>query len=230
MKNISKLAAIALVVLVGTPIAFAQTSAVTPAAGLRQNKDTVREEIKTIKTRAQEAASSTRNDLKTKMETAREQIQNKKQEFQNNIENRKIALLTNWGTKTIKRLEEATARLDKLTVRIESRIAKMKANKIDTTQADASLVIAKQKVADAKTALAAAKLAITEIGNQASGTITASTTKTILGQNLQKIKEQVRIVTEALKAAHKALVETVSELKGKEGTKTATSTKPVETE
>ncbi|MFA5831548.1 MAG: hypothetical protein WC878_07010 [Candidatus Paceibacterota bacterium] len=234
MKKTLTFATIAFVVLTGAPLVFAQTTddniPTENAAGIKRGA--VRQEVKDMKDRAREAASTTRNELKQKAEKTREQIQNKRQELQNDLEKRKIELLKKWGEKTIKRLEAAVVRLEKLTMRIESRIAKMKANKIDTTAADASLVIAKEKVAEAKSTLDAAKLAIADIANQADESAVASTTKNILAQNLPKIKEQVRKVTEALKEAHKALVKTITELKGKEGVKknNATSTAPVNEE
>ena len=244
MKNISKFFALALITLAGIQTAFAQTTepstSNTPTeavSNVRQLRERTQAEIKTIKNKVQETTSATRGELKTKiegireaasstkgeikqqMQTARQEIQSKRDELRNTIENRKVELAKQWGAKTIKRFEEAITRLEKITARIEARIAKMKANKIDTTTADTSLVTAKQKITEAKTSLEAAKMAIAEIGTQAAAATDANAAKNIVGQTLPKIKEQVRVVNDSLKEAHQALIQTITDLKGKEGVK-----------
>ncbi|MCX6735740.1 MAG: hypothetical protein NTZ13_01525 [Candidatus Parcubacteria bacterium] len=244
MKNISKLAALALVAVIGTQMTFAQTTVTEPAAPNtvttakpKQIREAAQSEIKTIRNKVQEStsvakgelkakiesiretASSTKGEIKQQMQTARQEIQNKRDELRNTVENRKIVLMKQWGEKTIKRLEEAVTRLEKLAERINARIVKMKANKIDTATADASLITAKQKIAEAKTSLETAKTAIADIGTQAAAATDANEAKNIVSQTLPKIKEQVRVVNDSLKAAHQALVQTITDLKGKEGVK-----------
>lgn len=258
MKKISSIAVIALVVSLGTSIAFAQeatltaepttvpapaTGAVRPAVPPKGQINAIKERVKENVTANQNAlkeklqavkqnASSTRGEVKEKAESVRAEVQNKKEEVRNNIEVKRVEMAKQWGEKTMKRLDETVLRLEKVASRIESRIAKMKAENKDTSKADTSLSAAKQKIAQAKEQIVNVKLFITNFTGQTTPTVAEGAYKPILGENIQKIKDQVRTVTESLKSAHQSLVQTITELKGKEGLKknTASSTEATKTE
>lgn len=207
-------------IIMTTPFVFAETPiktrGITPEmAEARQTKaSTTIEKLREKERAFREKASSTRANLKEKAETAREKIQEKKTEFKNNFDARKIAILKRAAENTVRILHAAILRLEKIAVRIDSRIAKMEGNKIDVATAKANMIIARQKIADAKNALETAKTTIGEIEISAKN---ASTTPNIMGESNKKIKEQAKQVKESLKAAHAALVSVIKELKEKEG-------------
>jgi len=235
MKQI-KIIAITIAVLMTAPFVFAETNTATTGINpektrmelLRQKADEIRAKASTTKEKLleqvkalREKASTTRANLQKEAQTMREKVQDKKVEMKNNFDAKKIAILKRTAENTVRILQEAINRLEKIAVRIDSRITKMEANTIDVTQAKANMVIARQKIADAKTALATAKNVIATIETDAKN---ASTTPNIMGDSTKKIKEQARLVKDALQSAHSALVQSIKELKGKEGMRKATTT------
>ena len=96
-------------------------------------------------------ASSTMNDeRKQEMQDRRDEMQKKQMEKRGEILKRN-------AMKMIERMNAAIERLEKLADRIDSRITKLKEKGVDTTKTIAYLVNARAKIADAKTAVIAAK-------------------------------------------------------------------------
>lgn len=231
-----KITAIALSIIMTTPFVFAETNTATTGTNpektrmelLRKKADELRAKASTTKEKLheqekelREKASTTRANLQKEAQTMREKIQDKKVEMKNNFDAKKIAILKRTAENTVRVLQEAINRLEKIAVRIDSRIAKLEANKIDVTQAKANMVIARQKIADAKTALTTAKNVIATIEADAKN---ATTTPNVMGDSTKKIKEQAKLVKDALQSAHQALTQATKDLKGKEGMKKATTT------
>lgn len=111
------------------------------------------------------------------------------------------------------RIEAAIERLKKLADRIGERIVKLKEKGIDTAKAESLLGSARTEIINAQTALEAAKTA-------AQGAIESETPK----EAFEAVRTDVEEARNAAKKAHKALVDSVVALKGKSGSKTATTT------
>jgi hypothetical protein len=184
--------------------------------GMRNMASTTKVEMRDKMMENREKASTTRGEMKQKAEDRRGEIEQKKKEFQSDMQNRMKEIMKKQGERVIKRLEAALERLGNIAGRIDSRITKQNEQGADTAKAKADLVIAQAKIDAAKAKLDAAKIAIAGILAE-TGTVATTTPGTIMSGKILLIKEQVRIVETALKEAHKALVLTITDLKGKKG-------------
>ncbi len=137
----------------------------------------------------------------------------RKEEMREKMTEKRGEILKRMSEKAIERMEAAIERLTKLTERLNSRITKLKEKGVDTTTAEAKIIIAKSKLTDAKTAVENAKgLVATAILNANSATSTNQ------GDHGKPIREALAKAKEAIMNAHKALVEAVASLQasGKE--------------
>jgi archaellum component FlaC len=111
------------------------------------------------------------------------------------------------------RMKAMIDRLTKLADRLASRIAKLKERGVDTTKTESLLSDARAKIELARSATSEAERAAKDIiaGTTASSTATGSSTiaKPELGKSVRDALAKAR---EAVKAAHKALVEAISSL------------------
>lgn len=112
-----------------------------------------------------------------------------------------------------KRIEAAIERLKKLGDRIGERIVKLKEKGVNTTKSEALLVSARSEITNAETHLGLAKTA-------AQGAIESETPK----EAFEAVRAHAGEAKEAVKKAHRALVDSIVALKGKSGNKTATTT------
>lgn len=158
-----------------------------------------------------------RETIKDEIEAKRESIKNSVEERRQNATNKIKERIDQFVQNIVDRYEAAVNRLEKLAERIDSRISKMEADKIDVKKAKELMVTAKSKIATAKTSIASIT---TTIGTNA-------TTTALMKEEFKAIKIQVEKAKEDIKAAHQALIKVVENLKpGKNKIeKEATSTK-----
>jgi Ni/Co efflux regulator RcnB len=108
-------------------------------------------------------------------EGRREALQNKKGEIKDSIRERKDNAvdqiqnrLNKFIQNVIDRFDAAVERLEQLTLRIESRIAKLDTESVNTAKAKELLVIAKSKIQIAKTSISLIQFATTTATSTAS--------------------------------------------------------------
>lgn len=220
------------VLLAGTPMAFAETAGTmaggSTATGTRQaHMEQMRKEMQDKKGEMgkmmdNHTASTTRPDMRPKMEDHRGEIEQKRNEMKNDMQGRMANMMKKQGERVIARLESALGRLTNIADRIDSRITKLGEKGVNTTKAKADLAIAKTKIDATKVKLDAAKTAIAGILAD-TGTVATSTPGMMMSGKIMLIKEQVQGVEVALKDAHKALVVATTDLKGKSDTATTTT-------
>ena len=180
MKNKLLLSAIIVAFGVLPIISFAE-SATSSNVGAK--------EMQTIKDEINARKEAVKNSVDTIRQNALDKIKSMIDQFVQNI---------------IERFDAATGRLEKLADRIDSRIAKMEANKTDVTKAKELLITARAKIEIAKTST----LYIDT--NIASSTATSTAA---LKEDFQTIKIQIEKAKEDIKAAQAALVDVVNSLK-----------------
>lgn len=117
-------------------------------------------------------------------------------------ETRKIRIKAFYG-KIMNRMGAAVIRLQRLSERIDSRISKIEETSAYVSSARALLAVADGKIIEAANALSDAKNKINEILN-------SEETPKIM---FEKIKDEVRVVKQAIKDAHAALVEVIIAIK-----------------
>lgn len=156
-----------------------------------------------------EEANEQKEEALQKRETIREELQAKKEAVMNSVEERKQNAiervqerLDQFVANVIKRFEAAVERLNTLSERIESRIAKLKSENIDVAESEKLLTEAKSKIETAKTNIS--KIVIT-----VDGEITIESLKTAFGET----RKQIESVKSDIKSAHAALVDVIESLK-----------------
>lgn len=125
----------------------------------------------------------------------------------------KKARLQEAVTKMERSLEARVGNLDSLAARIQTRIGKIQAEGKDMTAASAKLVEAQKKIAEAKAELAKLKTA--------NATMVASAKPATAFANIKN--RSAKTVVVKIKEAHKALVDTITIMKG-QGMTSSTST------
>lgn len=163
-----------------------------------------------------------REDLKNKISSTSEKIKTLREEIRDEIEIKIGKKLDDQKNKIAKEFEIALRNLNNFITRTESRISKLDANKIDTTEAKVLLATAKTKVLAAQTE-------VTNLENllaQNIPSVASSTQKEIRKTVLQSIKVQSEKTKTAIKAAQKAIVDVINSLKpGQNRLDKASSTK-----
>lgn len=158
---------------------------------------------KDLMNRASTAGTSTRlQNMQEKRADRIEKLTDKRKE-----------IIRNFAARMFHRMEAAIERLKKLDERIGSRITKLKEKGIDTSKAEIALGTAKTEIGNAETHLAAAKTA-------AQGAIDSETPK----EAFESVRTHVEMTRDAIKKAHKALIDAVVALKGKSGNKGGAAT------
>ncbi|HLA03791.1 MAG TPA: hypothetical protein VJ065_01000 [Patescibacteria group bacterium] len=139
-----------------------------------------------------------------------EQLQKRRQETREKIatktaeiRKRVVAKIKSVFLKILKRHEAALARLDKIAERIASRIDKLKARGVDTSQAEAALVSAEGLGANAAQSIEDAKLKVDAIDPESASVKDAVMTA----------KDAVKSAKQALKDYHQGLVKAIRLLK-----------------
>ncbi len=131
------------------------------------------------------------------------------EEMREKMKERRGEILKRMAHQMVERMNAAIERLSKLADRVDSRIAKLKQKGVDTGKAEASIVIARTKIADAKAAVVVAVSAVEGASVQADASA-SSTTVVDAGKPVREALEKARI---AVVAAHKALVDAIEALK-----------------
>ena len=188
-----------------------------PTTGVNtQNGATIKDEIEArkeaLKKEAEAKKENFKQELENKKETLKQEMASRTDAIKNSVEERrqnvtnKIADRVNQFLKNvIERYNAAINRLVKLADRIDSRIAKLEANKIDVSKAKELMVTARAKIEVAKASISA-------ITNTITGTNLATTTGAIKTQ-FQDTKGQMEKVKSDIKNAQAALVDVVNSLK-----------------
>ncbi|MCI0542135.1 hypothetical protein L0Y69_00050 [bacterium] len=174
------------------------------------------------------ASGTPRENYRDKMQDKRaemkERMEEKRGEMKEMRMERREDIIRNHFRRVLHRLDAGVERLMKLSMRIESRITKLEAEGVDVSKAKTSLADAKVKIEAAKTAVANAKTVVEGI-LAALPTEMGTTTPNPVASSLKQARESIGKAIEALKAAHKALVVTITEIKkGKNMMKKATTT------
>lgn len=162
-----------------------------------------------------EERGTIKNQLDAKKEELKQEMKQKREELGDNIQERKHNAIAKMEGKVnkfvqnvIERNNAAIERFTKLADRIDSRIAKLDANKIDTTKAKSLMVTARAKIETAKASIALIKLPST-----VAASTTASTTVSMLKEAFQTVQKQIEKAKTDLKAAHAALVNVIENIK-----------------
>jgi exonuclease VII small subunit len=218
MKNKILLSFISISLLAAPAVSLAQSSNASTkanAASTTTKTETAKSKTPTIKDTINAQKENLQNSVTERRETVTNKIQERTSEFVKKI---------------IERFNAAANRLDVLAQRIESRISKLKAANISTTEAEKLMVTAKNKIKSAKasitlivlgedTASTTASMASTTTTQQASSTIDA------IREAFDVVTGQIQKAKDDLKAAQAALVDVVNSLKpGDNKLKNATST------
>ncbi len=169
----------------------------------KQEMERTREQAKTeaenIREKAKTEIERVREQAKTNLEYTREKLKDSRGEIKKEIASKRV-------NQTLKVYTEAADRLDKIVVRIEARIAKIKAAGGDTTAIQTSLDLGKTKLAEARAGIAA--FAAVDVSSATS----TSTAQTLFNT----VKTAAAKAKEALKTAHASLVKTITLIQGAE--------------
>lgn len=131
------------------------------------------------------------------------------EEMRGKMMERRSEILKRMANQMLGRMNAAIERITKLADRIDSRILKLKGKSIDTSKAEASIVIARTKIGDAKAAVVLAQSAVAGALINAD-TSASSTTSVDAGKPVREALEKARV---AVVAAHKALIDAIEALK-----------------
>lgn len=129
--------------------------------------------------------------------------------MQERRQERRSEILKRMADQMIRRMNAAIERIEKLSDRVDSRIAKLKEKGVDTSAAEANIVIARAKSAEAKAAVLLAETAIAGAAVNAD-TVTEGAKPNDAGKPVREALEKARVATVA---AHKALVNAIESLK-----------------
>lgn len=152
----------------------------------------------------------------------------RREEMQEKMAERRSEILKRIAERMIKHLELAIERMEKIAERVDSRIAKLKERGVNTAASEALLTTAREKITAAKTAVANAKaemanaLAVADVDADGDGKMD----KVDPGK---KVRDFLATARNAVKDAHRALVEAIKSLKSSaelRGVNTGTTTTP----
>jgi len=170
------------------------------------NQDSAHVRLEMLREKRQEKLDQLANERQEKLQ----KLQQKKDELREKIATKQAELRTRTVSrikevflKILQRMETALGRLDKVADRIATRIDKLKAEGVDTTAAETQLAEAEQLGSDAGAAIDSAQGAVEAIDPDSSTVRDA----------VMSAKEAIMGAKQALKNYHKALMETVRELK-----------------
>lgn len=131
-------------------------------------------------------------------------------EMRQNITKERVELFSHFSATIIARMDAAINRLKKIADRLDSRITKEKARGVDTTKAEASVAIARVKMADAETAVTLAA----NIVSSTTVSIDLNSTTARPSDIGKPVRETLAKARESIFAAHKALVDAIVSLSG----------------
>jgi hypothetical protein len=154
-----------------------------------------------------------RREKRQKLDLRKQGVRDKIATKQAELKKESVERIKQVFSKILARMNAALIRLDKLALRIASRIEKLQARGVDTAKTEAELVEAEAFGAAAANAIGLATEQINAI----------DASDTSVRDVVLEAKGAVKTAKEALKAYHKALVEAIRELKAsdKEATQSA---------
>ena len=141
-------------------------------------------------------------NIKDKIASTSERVKNLEKEVKTDIEKRIGKKLDEQRTRIANGFEEAIKNLNKLADKVDALIAKIESRGKDMSASKALL-------ADARTKITVANTELTTLENALAQSTSTSTRKAILKQ----VKDQSEKTKAAIKAAHKAIVNTITSLK-----------------
>lgn len=228
-KSIAFSAAAAAIALAPLAPAFAETTASEQAATSDQttasdqtpaNAPTRRD----IKAQMLEKRATIRENVQQKKEQARDQIQQKREQVREllavkkkQVTEKRKQLIREHFTRMMKRFDAALERIKKIGERIQSRIDKARANGKDTANAQTALDRAKASWQEARSA-------VDGIKGKLEGVLSADDPKAAF-KDVQNLIEAAR---DKIKAAHAAMVDAITALKGVGGGSDRATTAPAE--
>ena len=212
MKKISLLSFVIIFTFIVSGIASAETS-----SSAKSKIDGVKQKIEEIKQKAE----IEREQTKQKIASSTEKLKEKKEELKNEIEIKIGKKLDDQKIKIANEFEKTIRNLKDLVLRIESRIAKIDAEKIDTS-------VSKTLLANAKTNLSLAETELTNLENLLAQNIpvvsTSTSEKAQRNTILKTIKTQSEKTKNSIKTAHLSIIKVVESLKKGLIKKNSTST------
>lgn len=213
MKKIILNSLIAVLMLGSTGVAFAENDATTTRPGTQPTKAML--EANKLKQQAlkQKMASTTevKKELRAKIaSTTAEKRDERKELIKKRIENR-------FG-KMFLRFQATIDREKAIMTKINDRIAKIKQNGGNTTEAE-------KYVLEASASLDKAQLALDSLKATAQNDSQIASTTEVSKETLESMKKTAKDIEKNLRDAHKSLQKTVGVLKGMSQLKNASSTK-----
>jgi len=168
----------------------------------REIKDNTREAIRDLK-HSSSTATTTRGLVKERNEALREVKNDRRDSIKEKVLKHRIEIAKAFANRMIKRFEVAIERLSKLSDRIASRSAKVKALGKDTSAVDSALLSAKTSLDTAKGEVATMKTIV-------SGIDASSTQQSIM----DSMKQSAKSAQDDIVNAHKSLNDAFKVLKG----------------
>jgi len=156
---------------------------------------------------AQTNASAIKSTIKSEIDAQKAALKNSVEEAKQNATDKIKTQIDQFVQNIINRFDAATARLGKLADRIDSRMAKMEAQKIDVSKAKSLMVVARVKLETARISV----ISISLPADVASSTV--SSTIASLREDFKIVKTQIEKAKTDIKAAQAALVDVVNSLK-----------------
>jgi hypothetical protein len=158
------------------------------------------------------AETATSNTNKEKNNIIKTEIDAQKESIKNSAEERRLGALDKikgvvdqFIQNVFERFTAADNRLIKLADRIDSRIGKLQAAKINVSTSTDLMIIARARIDDATTSVATIL--------SKTGDISPKTTMATIKEEFKTIKAQIETAKEKIKIAHAALVDVVNSLK-----------------
>ena len=139
----------------------------------------------------------------------REKMEERREEMMERMVERRGEMMERMASHMITKMRAAVVRLTKLADRLDSRIAKLKAQGVSTATAEANIAIARTKIAEASATITLGEgsiaSAVLSIDSAATGTAMSTA-----GKGVRDALEKARA---AIKEAHKALVLAITSVK-----------------
>lgn len=166
-------------------------------------KQEVKERRKVFQDEVKEKRAVLREELKTKREAFHEEAKSRREELKKKLGEKRAERIEVFFQKMVEKFEKAFARLHEFAGRIASRLDKAAENGRDVSMPREKLKIAEERIVEAERALEDAKVRYTEAAKDPD-----------LRVAFGKVRELVQGVAAKVRAAHRALVDVITSLKG----------------
>ena len=177
---------------------------------IRENAEVKRGEVRTAIEEKRDAIGEKRDEIRTTIEEKREDVKEKKEEraiergeLKVKRDEKRMERIAAYFERVMTRLEAALDRLGTLANRAESRINKLEEiHQLDLTKARENLRLARTKIQDASNAVSETKTLFANLSQ-------SETPR----ETFAEVKEYLRVAIDAVREAHRALVDTLKEIK-----------------